>query len=96
MVANGNAGSLHTKKAWSVTERELREEFRLWRIKDYRIPRARDTAVGRPVTVEFWPPGAKTMTQVTCGNFPDPRVNLRAILQAVEAVRKMDQQRRSQ
>ena len=83
-------GWLTTTKTWNESLADLRQEFQRWGIEDYLLPTKAESQKAKKVTVPFALQG--TWVHPECGRFGDKAEhNLRAIVLAVEAARKMDQ-----
>lgn len=85
-------GHLRTNKTWDETLLDIRDELGKWGIQKWEEPSwRRANANGGKVTVRFEAPNGRGWQEVTCASWREPRINLRAIYMAVEAVRLMDQ-----
>lgn len=82
-------GSLHTTKRWQETLADIAECFTKWGVDDYVLPRKVDSERQGYVEVAFSKRGG--WAKPRCGRFATPEQNLRAIWQALDAVRKADQ-----
>lgn len=85
-------GELRTDKTWEETMLDLGNEFRKWEVKRWDKPSWKAAmASNGVVTVRFEAPNGKGWQEMTVARWTEPRINLRAIYMAVEAVRLMDQ-----
>lgn len=83
-------GELQTSRTWSESLADLKDEFRKWGIDDYIVPTMKESRAAQEVKVSFAVNGR--WSYPTCGRWPgSPQKNLRAIVLAIEAVRKADQ-----
>lgn len=96
------AGQMFTKRTWIQISEQLRDEFRKWKVEEFRIPPVKEVDRLGAVEVQFVPPGQERWEKVKCdewgphnlghGYTPNwKEYNLLAIVQAIEATRLMDQ-----
>lgn len=80
---------LHTNIKWSDSLMALKDELAKWGVKDYLLPTWDKSYKAHSVSLDIavngqWMP-------ISCGRFPTPEQNIRAILQIIESTRKASQ-----
>lgn len=82
-------GHLNTNKTWTKSLRDLQVELSRWGIEDYVLPTFRECRASGEVSLQMARHGVWIYPR--CRRFPTPEQNLRAIVLAVEGVRKAEQ-----